>query len=123
MGAMPSATTRHIEQLRAWRNRTPQAKAFGDVVPGLQRQLRRTQRQVGEFAEVWNDLVPPPLRDRSRVDFMRSGTARVTAESSAIAFQLDRALRSGLLRELRASCNAPITRVDVRVGLVQSHNE
>jgi hypothetical protein len=119
MNAMPAAT-QHIEQLRRWRVKPSRTACFSQLLPKLQRQLTRTQKQVGAFADAWDACAPAALRDRCRVETMRGGAARVTASSSAIVFQLDRALRTGLLRELRAACSATITRVDVRVGRVAS---
>jgi len=49
---------------------------------------------------------------------MRGGVARVTASSSATAFQLDRLLRGGLLKSLRAACATTLTRVEVRTGSI-----
>jgi len=117
MSVMAPAT-QQLEQLRGWRVKPPRTTCFSQLLPNLQRQLTRTQKQVGAFADAWDACVPPPLRDRCRVEGMRGGTARVTASSSAIVFQLDRALRTGLLRELRAACSATITRVDIKVGRV-----
>jgi hypothetical protein len=111
-------TAQHLEQLRGWRVKPPRTACFSQLLPKLQRQLTRTQKQVGAFADAWDTCVPAGLRDRCRVETMRGGTVRVTASSSAIVFQLDRALRSGLLRELRAACSTTITRVDVKVGHV-----
>lgn len=119
MDVVPHAA-QQLDQLRGWRVKPPRTTCFTQLVPNLQRQFTRTQKQVGDFAEAWDACVPAPLRDRCRVESMRGGTARVTANSSAIVFQLDRALRSGLLRELRAACSAAITRVDVKVGRVSS---
>ena len=110
----------HVDQLRAWRVRPTRTKSISDLMPGMQRQFRRTERQIGAFADAWNECVPSELRDHCRVETVRGGRARVTAGSSAIAFQLDRALRSGLLRTLRAACAIAITRVDVRVGTVRT---
>jgi hypothetical protein len=120
MNAMPVAT-QHIDQLRGWRVKPPRTACLSQLLPNLQRQLTRTQKQVGAFADAWDACVPAALRDRCRVESMRGGNARVTASSSAIVFQLDRALRSGLLRELRAACAATITRVDVKVGRVAAN--
>lgn len=119
MLGMPSDAN-HVNRLRTWRVRPTRTKSIADLMPGMQRQLRRTERQVGAFADAWNDCVPDGLRDQCRVETMRGGRARVTATSSAVAFQLDRALRSGLLRTLRAACTVAITKVDVRVGVVRT---
>lgn len=93
---------------------------MAELVPTLKRQFTRTHKQVGAFADAWDACVPAALRDRCKVDAMRGGRARVTASSSAIVFQLDRALRGGLLQELRSACTATITKVDIKVGLVPS---
>jgi hypothetical protein len=118
-----SSDATHVDQLRVWRVRPSRTKSINDLMPGMQRQFRRTERQVGAFANAWNECVPPELRDQCRVETVRGGRARVTAGSSAIAFQLDRALRSGLLRTLRATCSIAITRVDVRVGTVRTQQD
>ncbi|MDP7029564.1 MAG: DciA family protein [Phycisphaerales bacterium] len=118
MADMPSPAAHHIEQLRTWRVRGHRAKPLADLVPGMQRSFKRAERQVGAFADAWHQCAPPPLRDRCRVESMRGGNARITASSAAVAFQVDRALRSGLLRALRSTCATAIAKVDVRVGAV-----
>lgn len=110
--------THHIERLRGWRVRPTRTTSMARLLPNLKRQFTRTHKQVGAFADAWDRCAPPALRDRCKVEAMRGGTARVTASSSAIVFQLDRALRGGLLQELRAACTAAITRVDIKVGVV-----
>lgn len=113
-----AAQNHHIERLRGWRVKPQRTKSMSQLLPNLKRQYTRTHKQVGAFADAWDACVPPALRDRCRVETMRGGTARVTASSSAIVFQIDRALRGGLLRELRAACTAPIAKVDIKVGAV-----
>ena len=116
MRGMTSPAAHHVNRLRTWRVRGRRTTTMADVVPGMQRSLRRAERQVGAFADAWHQCTPPPLRDQCRVESMRGGAARITAGSAAVAFQLDRALRSGLLRALRSTCSTAIARVDVRVG-------
>ncbi|MBT5583324.1 MAG: DUF721 domain-containing protein [Phycisphaerae bacterium] len=117
MSAMASPT-HQIDRLRGWRVRPARTTSMAKLLPNLKRQFTRTHKQVGAFADAWDRCAPPALRDRCKVNTMRGGTARVTASSSAIVFQLDRALRGGLLQELRAACTATIARVDIKVGLV-----
>ena len=115
--ASTAATT--INQLRTWRVRADRSSAMSDAVASLQRQWERSARHTGDFAEAWDQCVPAQLKDQCRVDTMRGGVARIIVSSSAVAFQLDRTLRSGLLTTLRANCTAAITRIETRIGQVR----
>ncbi len=108
-----------INQLRSWRVRADRSSSLSDAVANLQRHWQKAARQTGDFAEAWEACVAAELKDQCRVDTMRGGVARVIVSSSAVAFQLDRTLRSGLLTELRARCSAAVTRVETRIGQVR----
>lgn len=117
MGSMAPDPT-HLDRLRTWRVRPARTKSLADLVPNAAATLERRQQQTGNFAQAWDTCVPAAMRDQCRVESMRGGIAKVIAESASVRFQLDRALRSGLLSQLRAACPVALTRVDVRSGAV-----
>jgi hypothetical protein len=82
----------------------------------VQRNSRRVHRSLGNFIECWEQLLPREVARHTIVKSIRGGTINVSARSSAIAFEVDRLLREGLLSELRTSCSSAVVNVRVHVG-------
>ena len=76
---------------------------------------RRT-RLAGALVDLWTSLVPPEVASRTEIIAMRGSILNVRADSSSVAFDLDRRLRSGLLAALRERSATTLTRVKVTVG-------
>lgn len=118
MPPMPAAPAAQLDKLRTWRGPRSRTASLSDLVAGMQKDYAQRARRLGGFAQAWDACAPESWRTACRVDAFRGGVARVVVASSAIGFQVDRALRSGLLESLRAACSSAVTRVDVRVGRV-----
>ena len=84
----------------------------------LARELRASNRQMGNAAEAWQTHAPESLRDSVRLESFKSGVLTVVVDNAATGFALDRALRGGLLADLRTHCKATLARVKHRVGSV-----
>ena len=113
-----STVSRHIERLQAWRVPGERFLRLSEAVGAMQHQAARFQRQLGSFADAWDQLVPDSIGRCAMVESKRGGTVHVVARSASVAFELDRRLRDGLLNELRVACSGSITNVRVRVGSI-----
>jgi hypothetical protein len=113
----PSLT--RIAQLQSWRGRKTFEPSIARAVLSVADQAQRTQRRLGELADLWQELVPGEVAAQSALAGLRSGVLHVLADSAAAAFELDRLLRSGLEAELRTRYRGTLSRVRVRVGSLE----
>jgi len=106
----------HVERLRQWRNRPAPEVAVGPIVEGLEKQLAKGHKQFGKVVELWLELVPEELASKTRLASLSRGVLTVEVPDSVAMYELDRLLRSGVERELRERCKAPVRSVRVKVA-------
>ncbi len=111
MNAEQSA--RHIERLRKHRIRPEREIGIGSIVESIDRRTTRVQRQLGALIELWQAELPQEIASRTELTALRGGVLHAKADSSAVAYELDRCLREGLLARLRARFPGPLSRVRV----------
>jgi predicted nucleic acid-binding Zn ribbon protein len=107
-----------IEQLRATRGWRDHDVALGPLVESLAARARRTERKLGAFIDLWEQMVSGELAGRTRVTAIRGGVVHVAADSASTVYELDRMLRGGLEQEIRRRYQATLTRIKVTVGRV-----
>jgi hypothetical protein len=105
-----------IEALRSWRVRPERTRAAGGFIDTMARKARRSQREVGGFADAWADCVDPKIAAQTRILSFRGGVATIGASSASMRWVIDRELRNGLLAKLRATCPMAVSNVRVRNG-------
>jgi hypothetical protein len=104
-----------LKRLSGWRARPERgADVHGDVA-GFARELRRLEKSIGLATDAWSRLAPPELQACACVETMRGGTLTLRVDGSAAAFEVDRALRSGLEGTLRQAVPG-LMRIRTRVG-------
>ncbi len=106
---------RDLQRLRELRQRRPRDVSITSLIESQKRQAGKAQQQIGELAELWAELVPEPLRMRTSLLGMRGGVLHVAADSSSVAFELDRCLRESLLSKLRNRYHSTLMRVKVQL--------
>lgn len=113
----PEQYQKRIDQLRQWRNYREPDRGMTFVKSWFQRALQKPHRQLGEIGEIWLELCPPDLVDKTRLEGLSRGVLRVAADSATTLYELDRALRSGLEEQLiTAYRGGALRRVKVRVA-------
>jgi len=110
----PIERIKQLGSWRAWRERGGVVK--GDVA-SFARELRRMEKTMGTATDAWSRIAPPELQQCSSVETFRGGTLTLVVESSAAAFQVDRALRSGLEGSLRQAV-PDLVRIRTRIGSI-----
>jgi hypothetical protein len=78
--------------------------------------LAKRARQLGQLAEVWDELIPQPIRDHTALDKFHRGVLTVIVDSAAHRFQLQTLLMGGLLRELQRRFSGALDKVRVVPG-------
>ncbi|USO00085.1 MAG: DUF721 domain-containing protein [Phycisphaeraceae bacterium] len=104
----PEARLSLIRRYRAVGGRDP---AIADTVARERARLERAARDDGDIVSAWDGLVPDHLRGRAAIVGLRGGVLTVRCRSAPDRFALDRWLRSGGERELRARARVALTRV------------
>jgi hypothetical protein len=107
---------REIERLRAMRARRTKDLAITGIVAATRKQAADVHRRLGELIELWDALVPAEIADHTRLTALRGGVLHVAVDSSAIAYELDRLLREGLLVTLRQRHRRTLARVKVTLA-------
>lgn len=81
-------------------------------------ELKRTQKHLHGAGEAWGEVCPAGLKEKSMVEGVARGTVTIRAADASTRFELDRALREGLERELVKRCRFGVRKVKVVVGEV-----
>lgn len=112
----PRDPQERIERVRRSRIRPDRDETLGFLVPAFQREVARPHRQLAALAEVWVELVPAEVADRTRLDGLARGVLAVAVDSSATLDTLDRLLRGGLkVAIIKAHTGPAIRRVKLSV--------
>lgn len=107
----PRPAQSHLAKLRESRVRTERAQPLAGVFSAEARTLERERRRAAGVADVWNALCPPDLVNRTAIRSLRRGLLTIAVEDAPTRFELDRALRAGLEREIVRRCAAPVRRI------------
>lgn len=73
---------------------------MGFLAEQFKRDIARPFKQLGDLAQLWNELVPASVASGTRLEALQRGVLRVAVDSSARLYDLDRRLREGLEHEL-----------------------
>ena len=94
------------------------ARAAGDVLPGILKELRIDRRQSEtEILKVWNNLLDPNITAHAQPTGINKGTLFVTVDSSVWLSEIVRYRRREILDRLQHSFGRDlITRISFRVG-------
>ena len=95
----------------------PSADASMRFVADLfKREVARPFKQLGDLIELWNQLLPAEVTQRTRLEGLSRGVLSVAVDSSATLYDLDRRLREGLEQELITRHRGPaFRRIKLRV--------
>ena len=105
------------------RKDTRDAARLGDVlIPWFEKTVTRPAEKLGGIADLWNELVPAPILQRSRLVGFAKGTLTVALDSSTARSELDSKLRGGLLRTLQTQSRGAIFRIKTCVQAPPSNS-
>jgi predicted nucleic acid-binding Zn ribbon protein len=104
-----------LKQLRQWRTRQDKDLSIGATIHELRRTLKKSNKQLTQLIEAWDELVPSHIHECATPISFQGGVLEVFADGSPTAYQLNRMIRAGLLRELQQRCSGTLKQVRVRV--------
>ena len=109
----PMSQLKQLRQWRAWRDRDI---SVGATIHELQRSLKKNNKHLTQLIEAWDDLVPEQIHQGANPTSFQGGVLEVFADGSPTAYQLNRLIRAGLLRELQQRCSGTLKQIRVRVA-------
>ena len=105
-----------IENLQKWRSVRKREMRIDSVMHTFCRSLKKTNKQLSQIQQAWNELVPEHLCQVAIPFSFKGGVLEVTVDGSPTAYQVNRLVRSGLLRQLQEKCSGTLRRVRVRIA-------
>ena len=118
----PRSPEERLERVRETRVRPERDETLGFLAAAFQREVARPHKQLAGLTEVWAELVPAELADRTRLEGLARGTLAVAVDSSATLDALDRELRGGLkVAIIKAHRGPALRRVKLRVDSGMAH--
>lgn len=110
------AAQQHLDRLRKSRSLPKPDLSLGFMAEQFKREVAKPYQQLGDLAELWRELVPAKLVERSRLVGLSRGTLHVEVDNPAAHFEIDRLLRGGLQKQLIQGHKGPAFRkVQVKV--------
>lgn len=104
-----------LEQLRKWRARRDRDISIGTSILAMRRILKKSNKQLSQLLDAWDEFVPAEIRQHAHPISLRGGVLEVAADSAPTAYQLNRLIRTRLLRELQRNCSGTLNRIRVRI--------
>jgi len=108
--------TAQLERLRKWRTSREKDISIGSSIIELRKTLKKTNRQLTSILERWDKLVPEQLNQNATPTSLKSGVLSVTVSDSPTAYQLNRLIRSSLLRDLQQCSSGTLRQIKVSVA-------
>lgn len=108
--------SKELEQLRNHRVPVERDLSIGSLVAEQSKYAQQTRAQLGQFIDIWYQLVPTDVRYRSAIRAFKRGVLTVEVESASMRYELDRRLREGLIDEIRRHFRGTLRQVKVRLA-------
>ncbi|MFP4052577.1 MAG: DciA family protein [Phycisphaerae bacterium] len=88
----------------------------------LKRDLSRRVRQVGKIAEIWQELLPEELLQRTSLESFQRGVLTVAVDSASHRFMLQTLLQGGLQRQIQSRFSGTLQRIKLVAGQFDASN-
>lgn len=108
--------SKELEQLRNHRVPAERDLSIHSLVAEQVRYAQQTRAQLGQFIDLWYQLVPTDIRYRSAIRAFKRGVLTVEVDSASVRFELDRRLRDGLTDEIRRHFHGTLRQVKLRLA-------
>ena len=105
-----------LDRLRAWRTRPKKDASITNAIQVMRKGLRKGNRQYSSIVEVWDELVPVHIARQATIVSIRNGVLEVATDGAAVAYQLNRLVRAGLLRDLQRASRGTLQKIKVRTA-------
>ena len=109
--AVVEAADAQLERARRNAGRIERDYAIHGLLTGIRRDASHHRKRTGNLVDAWEQVVPTAFAAGTRIQGISAGVVKIGVASSALSFELDRALRSGLLEQLRTVYGGVLRRV------------
>ncbi len=92
--------------------------SIGNDLAALERMLSKIDARLSACITAWRALLPDDLVRQTRLKTYSRGVLTVIVENPGVAYELDRALRGGVQKAMRAQVPFTLTRIKTEVGAV-----
>ena len=103
-----------LDRLRKYKTRRVRETSINETVQSLRKGLRKGNKTSSSLIEAWDAAVPSHIANQATMVSMRNGVLEVLTDGSSVAYQLNRLVRSGLLRELQKATKGTLRKIRVR---------
>lgn len=106
----------HLDRLRQNRSLPKPDLSLGFMSEQFKRDVAKPYKQLGDLSELWGQLLPARLVERTRLVGLSRGVLHVEVDNPAAHYEIDRMLRGGLQKQLIEGHKGPAFRkVQVKV--------
>ena len=106
----------HLDRLRVDRSLPTRDLSLGFLTKQFKQDVAKPFKQLGDLSELWRELLPGHLIERTRLVGLSRGVLHVEVDNPAAHFEIDRLLRGGLQKRLIEEHRGPAFRkVQVKV--------
>ncbi len=110
---------RHLANLRKWRGGAVPDLSLSFMKGYFKQRIERPHKQIGKLAELWRQQAPAELVDLTALRSFQRGVLHVQVDNAAVRYRLDRALRSGLQRQLQEGFSGTLRRIRLTVQPIE----
>lgn len=103
-----------LDRLRTYRARQERETSINETVQSVRKGLRKGNKASSSLIEAWDAAVPSHIANQATIVSMRNGVLDVLTDGASVAYQLNRLVRSGLLRELQKATKGTLRKIRVR---------
>ena len=97
-------------------NRNTEPCKLSDVLGDFPKRIEPIRRRSESVGEVWEQLLPAPLREHCRIVAINGGCLKVATDSASYRYELQ-LCKAELLKELQRLCpGAAVRRVQFTMG-------
>tara|TARA_B100001750_G_C15403217_1_gene543721 strand:- start:265 stop:660 length:396 start_codon:yes stop_codon:yes gene_type:complete len=108
-----SSPDRQLKNLRKWRGRKDRDISIASSIIELERNLKKSNRQLSQIADIWKSEVPCHIYENTHPISLQKGVLEIAVNGSSIAYQLQRLIRNGLLDSLQTKVTKPLRKIKV----------
>jgi hypothetical protein len=78
--------------------------------------LAKRVHRLSKLAEIWDDVIPEPIREHTALESFHRGVLTVVVDSAAQRFHLQTLLTGGLMKEIQARFAGALNKVRLVPG-------
>lgn len=95
---------------------------IGRLLESMERKLTKVDARLSACINAWRAELPEELVRQTRLKTYSRGVLTVIVENPGVAYEIDRCLRGGAQKAIRAQLSFTLTRIRTEVGALDPSN-